>query len=112
MWSGARSRSRFSPDASDADTSGDAFLEGWLETLMARHAVQGPPILDRIHVDRILADRGGVLSMLGTERANGATVVVKELAQPLSRPLPPADEKRAVWTRLRSCRRTSSRRKA
>ena len=34
--------------------------------------------------------------MLGTERANGATVVVKELAQPLSRQLPPADGKRAV----------------
>jgi tetratricopeptide (TPR) repeat protein len=67
---------------------------------MARRVVQGPPILDRIHVDRIIANRGGVLSMLGTERASGTTVVVKELAQPRSRPLPPADEKRVVWTRL------------
>jgi hypothetical protein len=59
-----RSRSRFSRDASDADTPGDTYtlLEGSLETLMARHAVQGPPILDRIHVDRILANRGGVLT--------------------------------------------------
>jgi tetratricopeptide (TPR) repeat protein len=67
---------------------------------MARNAVQVPPISDRVRVDRVIAARGGVVSTLGTERANGAAVVVKELDQARSRPLPPADERRAVWTRL------------
>ncbi len=67
---------------------------------MARNAVQVPPILDRVRFDRVIADRAGIVSKLGTDRASGATVVVKELARPRSRPLPPADEKRAAWTRL------------
>ena len=53
----------------------------------------GPPIMDRVQVDRIIADRGGVVSMLGTERANGAAVVVKELACP--GPLAPSGRREA-----------------
>jgi tetratricopeptide (TPR) repeat protein len=67
---------------------------------MARNAVQVPPILDRVRFDRVIADRAGVVSRLGTDRASGAAVVVKELARPRSRPFPPADERRAAWTRL------------
>ena len=67
---------------------------------MAPGSSRSPSIAERVRIDRVIDRRGSTLTMLGTDVTTGATVVLKELAGEEVRPLPPADPRRAVWTRL------------
>jgi tetratricopeptide (TPR) repeat protein len=51
-------------------------------------------------VDRVIQDRGSVVTSFGREVTSGDPVVIKELRGGTPRVLPPADPKRSVWTRL------------
>jgi tetratricopeptide (TPR) repeat protein len=66
---------------------------------MARDA-SSTPSLAEIRIDRVMRRRWSTVSMVGTDETSGATVVLKELTRQQIRPLPPADPRRSVWTRL------------
>jgi tetratricopeptide (TPR) repeat protein len=67
---------------------------------LPRNAPYVPPIADRVKIDRVIRERGSIVTSIGREITSGATVVVKELRGGTIRSLPPADPKRSVWTRL------------
>jgi len=66
---------------------------------MARDASPTPSI-DEVRIDRVIRRGWSTVSMVGTVETTGAKVVLKELTRQQIRPLPPAESRRAVWTRL------------
>jgi tetratricopeptide (TPR) repeat protein len=66
---------------------------------LARNA-SVPPIADRVKVDRVIRDRGSIVTVIANEIRSGETVIVKEVRGGSIRRLPDADPKRSQWTRL------------
>jgi tetratricopeptide (TPR) repeat protein len=58
------------------------------------------PSIDEVRIDRVIRRGWSTVSMVGTVETTGATFVLKELTRQQIRPLPPADRRRSVWTRL------------
>ena len=67
---------------------------------MARNGPYVPPLADRVKIDRVIRERGSIVTSIGSEIPSGAKVIVKEVRSGATRGLPPADPKRSVWTRL------------
>lgn len=65
---------------------------------MAGDASKGPTT-ERVHVERVLSRRDGVVTHVGRDAESGTTVVIKELHRTV-REFPRADPRRSVWTRL------------
>ncbi len=66
---------------------------------MAGDVSKGPPHTERIDVERVLSRRDRGVTLLGRDAESGANWVIKEVHGPV-REFPPADRRRAVWTRL------------